>query len=351
MKSRIARVTEKGRVELLSEDVADPGPGQVLVRAVFSTLSPGTERALMAGLILPLPQTIGYSLAGIVEAVGSGVPGFQVGDAVVSTAAHAEYQCIDYRNLTPVPQGTALDQAAFFNLAHTAMYAIRRTHIQLGEPAVVLGQGLVGAITARLARLAGATPVIVTDIDATRLAIAKRLGADIAINSKESPDALVDAINSLGQGGVPVVFEATGQRAPLEEAINIVAERGRVMMMSTAKDAASPGITETLMMKGATLIGGYINSKPFALQRWDLEITDQWPPKIRPEASPYYHSDIWTSDADIRVILELIRHQRLDLEPLISHRFEVNDIPDAYQLVWRNDPSLIGGLICWGSKA
>lgn len=81
-----------GRVVLQTEDVGQPGPGQLLVKTQFSTLSPGTEADLLAGRILRLPQAIGYSVAGTVVAVGDGVSGYKQGDAVVATARHAAYQ-------------------------------------------------------------------------------------------------------------------------------------------------------------------------------------------------------------------------------------------------------------------
>jgi threonine dehydrogenase-like Zn-dependent dehydrogenase len=78
--------------------------------------------------------------------------------------------------LLPLPDGVDLEQAAFFNLAHTALNAIRRSSLQLGEACMVMGLGLVGVLTAQLAQLAEAIPVIVTDVDATRLAVARNMG-------------------------------------------------------------------------------------------------------------------------------------------------------------------------------
>lgn len=346
MKTQYA-VTELGKVILKTKDLPKPGPGQLLLEAEYSTLSPGTEHTLMAGHILPLPQNIGYSMSARVIDVGEGVTDYKAGDPVVTTGQHANYLLMDEHNVTPVPYDIDMEQAAFFNLAHTGMYAIRRTGIQLGEPAVVLGQGLVGAITAQLAKLAGALPIIVTDLDDTRLEIARNMGVHYAINPKTQPNELTKLVKSLGMGGVPVVFEATGARQPLEQAFEIVGERGRVMMLSVVHGSEAPKYDENLMMKGAVLIGGYINSKPFALRRFDLEIKGEWPPVISKNSTRYTSTDIWTSDEDIRVVLNLIKYGSLNLKPLISHRFAVDQIPEAYNLVWKQDPSLLGGVIHW----
>nr|WP_243760526.1 zinc-binding dehydrogenase [Aestuariicella hydrocarbonica] len=227
------------------------------------------------------------------------------------------------------------------------MYAIRRSGLQLGEPCVVLGQGLVGAITAQLARLAGAVPVIVTDIDDTRLAASRAMGVQHAINPLHDPDGVKEALKAEGLDGVAVVFEATGARAPLEQALDLVAERGRVVIMSQSGDGQLPKFADKLMFKGVSLIGGYINSKPFALYRSDLQITESWPPVMRTGLQRYGHSDCWTSDEDIRVFLRLVKSGRLDLRPLISHRLHWQQLPDAYQMVWDRDPALLGGLIHW----
>jgi threonine dehydrogenase-like Zn-dependent dehydrogenase len=74
---------------------------------------------------------------------------------------------------------------------------------------------------------------------------------------------------------------------------------------------------------------------------------DHWPPRIEDEPVRFVSSDIWTSDEDIRVILNLIRYGALDIKPLITHRFSVSQIPEAYDMVWRKEESLIGGVICW----
>ena len=347
MKTVIAKVESDGNVVLENAEIGEPDATEVLVQGNYSTLSPGTESSLLAGDILPLPQYIGYSLAGTVVKVGSDVTEYQAGDRVVATAKHATYQNIDQRLLTPVPEGVSLEHAAFFNLAHTALYGVRRSGLQLGEAALVMGQGLVGAITAQLARLAGAVPVIVTDIDEERLEVARSSGAHHAINAETQADELHTLVSSLGRGGIPVVFEATGRRQPLEQAVEFVGERGRVMMMSTVHGDVEPRVSNALMMKGAVLIGGYVNSKPFALHRTDLTIGDSWPPVVAKGTTRYSNRDIWTSDDDIRTVLNLIQHGSLDLEALISHRFSVEDIPGAYQLVANNDRSLLGGVIDW----
>jgi 2-desacetyl-2-hydroxyethyl bacteriochlorophyllide A dehydrogenase len=343
----IYAVAEQGRVVLKEKELPKPGPGQLLLEAEYRTMSPGTEYALMAGFIVPLPTSIGYSMAARVIEVGEGVTGYQPGDAVVTTGEHAQFLIMDELNVTPAPEGIDMEQAAFFNLGHTGMYALRQAKLQLGEPAVVLGQGFVGAITAQVAKAAGALPVIVTDLDEGRLDRAREMGVHYAINTKTQPEELNRVIDSLDRGGVPVVFEATGVRQPLEQAFEIVAERGRVIMISQVHGNEAPKYDENLMMKGASLIGTYVNSKPFRLRRADLQIKGAWPPVMDSQLTRYRNNDVWTSDEDIRVFLNLIKYGTINIRPLISHRFTYQDLPKAYELVWNHDPSLLGGVIRW----
>ena len=343
---------EYGKVTLQTKDLPAPGPGQLLLEAEYSAISPGTEHTLLSGQILPLPQKIGYSMIARVIDTGQGVKGFKAGDLIAATAEHASHLILDERLATPVPEGIDLEQAAFFNLSHTAMYGIRRTKVQPGESVAVLGQGIIGLLTAQLARIAGACPVIVTARNDGRLEYSKAMGAHHMINVRENPDELYYVVDRLGTGGVSVVFEAAGSREPLDSAFRIVKEQGRVMLLGVVSAADGGGglsheALVNLFEKGVTLIGGYVNTKPHSLKRHDLTMEKQWPPVLKEGAERFVSADVWTSDEDIRALLNLIRNGMLDIEPLITHRFSADRIPEAYEMVWKQDRSLIGGLIKW----
>ena len=311
---------QPGKVVLKEKEIPAPGKGEVLLKAKYSAMSPGTENGLLGEHIVPLPTSIGYAMAAEVIEVGEGVEDLKVGDHVVATVEHAQYVVTSELNCTLCPEGVDLKQAAFWNLGHTGMYALRRSNLQLGEPCAVLGQGFVGAITAQCARIAGAVPVIVTDLDNNRLEAAKKMGADVVINSKEDPDGLEREVAKLNRGGLPVIFEATGARGPLMQAAEL-----------------------------ASLIGTYVNSKPYKLRRADLLIEGAWPPVMGKKLNRYVNSDCWTSDEDIQVFLNLIKYGKLDVTPLISHEFSYKQIPEAYaDYVFPHvNPDMTGGLICW----
>lgn len=340
---------QPGKVVLKEKEIGAPGKGEVLLKAEYSAMSPGTENGLLGEHIVPLPTSIGYAMAAEVIEVGEDVETLKAGDHVVATVEHAQYVITSELNCTICPEGVDLKQAAFWNLGHTGMYALRRSGLQMGEPAVILGQGFVGAITAQCARIAGACPVIVTDLDDTRLEASRIMGVDVSINSGADPDGLEKAINELDRGGAPVIFEATGARGPLMQAAELVAERGRIVMISQVHGESLPPIDDPIMQKGASLIGTYVNSKPFKLRRADLLIEGAWPPVMGGKLKRYVNSDCWTSDEDIQVFLNLIKYGKLDITPLISHEFAYTEIPKAYaDYVFPNvDPAMTGGVISW----
>ena len=349
MKTLYASAQLDGTVALLEKEIPAPGPGEVLLKAKYSAMSPGTENGLLGNHIVPLPTSIGYAMAAEVIEVGPDVDELKVGDHVVATVEHAQYVVTSAMNCTLCPEGVDLKQASFWNLGHTGMYALRRSNLQMGEPCAVLGQGFVGAITAQCARIAGAVPVIVTDLDDERLEAAKKMGVDVAINSKTDPEGLEREVAKLNRGGLPVIFEATGARGPLMQAAELVSERGRVVMISQVHGEAMPPIDDPIMQKGASLIGTYVNSKPYKLRRADLLIQGAWPPVMGEKLTRYCNSDCWTSDEDIQVFLNLIKYGKLDIAPLISHEFKYTDIPKAYaENVYPNvNPAMTGGVICW----
>lgn len=349
MKTLYAQAQKGGSVALVEKELPAPGPGQVLLKAKYSAMSPGTENGLLGEHIVPLPTSIGYAMVAEVIEVGPEVYELKVGDHIVTTGEHAQYLIMDEMNCTICPEGIDLKQAAFWNLGHTGMYALRRSGLQMGEPCAVLGQGFVGAITAQCARIAGAMPVIVTDLDDDRLEAAKKMGVDVAINSKTDPEGLQREVEKLGRGGLPVIFEATGARGPLMQAAELIGERGRLVMISQVHGEAMPPIDDPLMQKGASLIGTYVNSKPFKLRRADLFIDGIWPPVMHRDLARYANSDCWTSDEDIRVFLGLIAYGKLDITPLISHEFKYTDISAAYaEHVYPNiDGNMTGGIIDW----
>ena len=197
------------------------GPGEVLVQAHYSMISTGTELTSLADSSPPSAGQLwtrrlskvtevarmaavrgpeetwratsarmegtslvtGYSLAGIVIAVGSDVtdivPGQRVACAGAGAAHHAEIVAVPRMLVAPVPENLPLDQAAAVTLGAIAMQGVRLARVGLGDAVFVVGLGLVGQITVALLKIAGCR-VIGTDLDPRKCTLALQMGADSA---------------------------------------------------------------------------------------------------------------------------------------------------------------------------
>lgn len=327
MRGQRAVVTAAGQVDLEPFDPPSPRTGQVLLRALTTLISPGTERAFFLSLDntdASYPYYPGYSFVGLVEACGAEVTALQVGDLVVCPAQHASHALVDAEVCLPLPAELPADQAAFFNLLAIAMQGLRKARIELGESVAVLGAGLVGILAMRLAQLSGGLPVIGIDLDAQRLELARRLGAD---DTLVGGDGLADDLRkNLGSAGADVVIEATGVPALVVTAFQLAAEMGRVVLLGSSRgDTERVNFYRDVHRKGLQIIGAHEITRP------------------RHENSPGY----WTRISEHKVCLELLARGRVDVSPLVTHRYNWREFAEAYAHLANWDKEALGILIEW----
>lgn len=306
---------------------ADPGPDEVLLQTRTTLVSPGTERAFY--LALPntsatYPLVPGYSNIADVAAVGAQVTTLKPGDRVASPARHQSHPVIAASRCVPVPTSLPDEEAVFFNLIAIAMQGVRKARIELGEPVVVLGAGLIGIFAARLAQLAGGLPVITVDLDAGRLELARLCGIDETLISDAS---LPDRVGALTDGaGAAVVIEATGAPPAVLSAFGLARDRGRVVLLgSTRGETDGVNFYRDIHRKGLTVIGGHEITRPLY------------------ENSPGW----WTQRDEHRVALALLGRGRIATAPLLSHRFGWRDFAGAYALLETGDRTALGMMIDW----
>ena len=172
MKARQAVIAEPFRAEVREVDLPDPGPGQVLVRTEASFVSPGTELAVFTGTHqwlrdpnLPdwkFPFRPGYSAAGEVVAVGTGVEGWKQGDRVSYPGNHASAELLTLAHergkLWRLPANLSADKAAMACVARYGLGASIRAGLTLGRSAAVLGLGVIGQFALRCLQAAGGLP-------------------------------------------------------------------------------------------------------------------------------------------------------------------------------------------------
>jgi NADPH:quinone reductase-like Zn-dependent oxidoreductase len=224
--SRAVRFDQYGGVDVLTVvDVEDPvpGPGQLLVRVKAAGINPGEGKIREGTLHERWPATFpsgqGSDLAGVVEAVGDGVTGFEAGDEVIgftdSRASQAELVVIDAENATPRPAGVPWEVAgALFVAGATAYAASRAVSPAEGDTVVVSGAaGGVGSLTVQLVRRSGATVIgLASEPNHEWLrghgVVAVTYGDGVADRIREAAPGGVDAfIDTIGGGYVELALE------------------------------------------------------------------------------------------------------------------------------------------------
>ena len=231
-------VAAPGIVRLESAELPPLAADEVLIRTTKTLISPGTERALLLnlpGLAVEYPKATGYSHVGEVIEVGSAVDGLTVGDRVASRSRHASQVIAKADNCHKLDANINDEEATFFQLLAISLQAVRKTRLEVGEAAAVIGAGLVGLLALQVCRAAGALPAIAIDSDCGRLKRAERLGADKTLLANQAAE-FAQSKSALSPG-VPVVIEATGNPAALETACQIAAVGGRLALLGSSRGA------------------------------------------------------------------------------------------------------------------
>ena len=214
--SRIVVVDGSGQVQVISRRVPEPGNGEILVRNHVSLLSPGTEgNKLSSRRREPNPDaddlSLGYQASGIVEAVGPDVTRIGLGERVAvmgDGAVHGDHSLVPQNLCVGLPESVSFEEGAFVNLAATALNAVRRAELQLGELVLVVGLGLVGQLVSELAAVSG-VHVLGMDRFNNRLAIAEATGIERTVRPSDSA-VHPDIADFMGNYGLDCAFMCFG---------------------------------------------------------------------------------------------------------------------------------------------
>jgi predicted dehydrogenase len=357
---------ESGRLEV--QEVPPPAllPAGVLVRVRRSLVSLGTERAVIElagkgplgkalerpdlarkvldkarqeGLwstygvvrnLLRAPIPLGYSCAGEVLAVGAEAGPFRVGDRVACAglghANHAEIDFVPRHLAAAIPDGVADDAACFVTVGAIALHGVRLAEPTLGDRVVVLGLGLVGQLCAQLARAAGAT-VVACDLDSDKMELARRLGAHHAAPPDELERTVAALTGGLGADAVLVCAAAKSSQA-LAQAAAVARLRGRVVVVG---DVGMELERRALFEKELSLVV----SRSYGPGRYDPDYEQHG----RDYPAAYVR---WTEGRNLGAFLELLARGAVDVAPLVTHRFAIDDAEDAYRIVTgeRREPAI-----------
>ena len=325
-------IPEPGIVEVRTVELPDPGPDEVEIRTVYSGISPGTERWVLTGRYNHMAEDIpafypcspGYQAAGIVERVGPDVEGLAPGDPVLTDGTRFLDPAIKQRGptkgphvsrhiekagqVTKLPRDTDLAAASLFRLAAVARHGVRLTQVQSGELVVIIGQGMIGQMSAQAARRVGAR-VIASDLIKDRVALSARYSADRAVDA--SREDLAEVVRAEAPIGADVVIDTTGSSQIFPLCRELIRDEGRIALQGYYPDPIC------------------IDFHPTHLKH----VTVTFPCG-------------WETSGDAALASDL-GSGKVTIAPLITHRFAYRNAADAYQLILEHPDQSLGVVLSW----
>jgi predicted dehydrogenase/threonine dehydrogenase-like Zn-dependent dehydrogenase len=271
------------------------------------------------------PMTMGYSSAGVVLACGAGVQQFKPGDRVASNGPHAGVVCVAKNLCSRVPDAVPFDQAAFTVLGAIALQGVRLARLGLGDTAFVIGLGLVGQIAVALLRANGCR-VLGTDLDPAKCRLAVQMGADRAETGLGAHQVL-DWTHGLGADAV-LITASTKSDGPVELAGEAVRPKGRVVAVGA--------------------VGLNLPRRPYYFKEAEFVVScsygpGRYDPDYEERGHDYPAAHVrWTEQRNMQAVLDLMAAGRLNLAPLITHRFPIAEADRAYQLIETGSEPYLG---------
>lgn len=295
----------------------------VLDKVKTDGLQPTIE-AVFNKLDQPLP--LGYCNVGRVAELGQGISGFAIGDRVVSNGKHAEVVSVPINLCAKVPDEVSDEDAAFTVLGAIALQGIRLVQPTLGETVVVTGLGLIGLLTVQLLRAHGCR-VLGLDFDKEKLALAKQFGAEVVDLAAGQDPIKVAELYSRGRGvDAVIVTAATKSSEPMHQAALMCRKRGRIVLV---------GVT------GLELSRDDFFKKELTFQVSASYGPGRYDPNYEEKGQDYPVGFVrWTEQRNFEAVLDMIAEGRLNVKPLISHRFAIDKADKAYELIGGSESSL-----------
>ncbi len=316
------------KLELVDVQKPVPGPGDVLIRVEAASICGTDIHIVRKGFpgVEP-PVTLGHEFSGVVAELGPGVEGIAVGERVTAEpfypcgechwcrigaynhcsdlGAHgfyidggmAEYVVASGERVFRLPPDVSFEEGAVVEPATNCVYSVDRVGLREGESVLVMGDGFAGLVFVQLARRLNAKPIVMVGHHDNRLEIAKAMGADLVVNNKrEDP---TDGVSSLTNGmGADLVIEAAGSRSSFLLAMQLVRNQGRILQFGVPEGEVSVDLSP-ILMKELTIVGS--------------------------RASP----GAWQET------VELVVSRQIDVRPMISQVFALNDTLRAFETAER----------------
>jgi predicted dehydrogenase len=352
---QVVQDLQSDQPEVLEVPVPSPAPGTALIRTVASFISAGTERTVIEfagkgmigkararpdlvrqtidkvrqdGLLSTLqavrsrldqPLPLGYSSAGVIEELGEGITNLRTGDRVACAgghAVHAEFAVVPEKMIARLPESVDFESGAAATLGSVALHAFRMSEVQVGERVAVIGLGLLGQLALQIARAAGCETLGV-DVDEARVELARGIGGS-ATNREQAVETGRTFTGGEGFDAV-LICAHTDDNDPLELAATLARDRATVVLVG--------------------VVGMEIPRKPYYDKELKFVVSRSYGPgRYDPT---YEESGVdypigyvrWTEGRNIEGFLDLIAANKIQVAPLITHRFPVESAEEAYQQI------------------
>lgn len=332
---KAATFVEPGRIVLTDKPIPEVGPRDALLRVTTTTIC-GTDVHILKGEY-PVAKglTVGHEPVGVIEELGAAVTGYQVGQRVIAGAitpcghchscldghhsqcggrmmggwrlgntldgCQAEYVLIPdaMANLALIPDGLTDEQVLMCpDIMSTGFSGAENGGVRIGDSVAVFAQGPIGLCAAIGARLAGATQIFTVDCLQERLTISRTLAADVTINFRDSDPVQVIRESTAGRG-VDVAIEALGTQSTFESCLRVL---------------RPGGVLSSLGVYSGKLT---LPLEAFAAGLGDIRVVSTLCPGGKER---------------MRRLMNVLESGRVDLRPLVTHRFPLDRIEEAYEL-------------------
>lgn len=321
--------------ELLDVEHFLPNEDEVTVELEYTAISAGTEKANFLGMRNAIdmseneegifPRTVGYSGAGIVVDIGGAVQDVKIGDKVVVYGGkHKKHINIKKDQIIKIPNEVSTMEASMAFISIFPLAAIRKTKLEIGESALVMGLGILGMFAVQQLKAAGAYPIIAADPVKERREFALTMGADYVLDPMDNNFS--STVVKLSNGGAKVCIEVTGLGIGLIQALDCMSEMGRVALLGCTRSSKFEiDYYGKVHGRGISLIGAHTRARP------------------KNDSS----AGLWTTKDDLKIILELIKGGRLNFKDMVCEIHSPEEAQNVYNRLVNEKNFPIGVLFDW----
>ncbi len=316
-----------GDMRLVDVEKPSPGPGEALVRVkavgVCASDVHYYHEGRIGDAVVTEPIIMGHEFAGVIAELGEGVTGLKVGDPVAVEPAVScgecelcrageinicreikfcgtppydgslrEYIAWPAENCVPVPEEWSMPEVAMLEPLAVGVYGVEMAEPVQGKSVAILGAGAIGLSLLQAAKAAGCGQVTVTDLIPERLEIARKLGADVALDAND-PEVVRNVVGS--SMGMDIVFEAAGENDAVCQATEIVRPGGMLVVGGIPREDRMCVTASVIRRKGLTI------------------------KMIRRSRNTLHRS------------IELVKQGRIDVSPFVTHTFPVERVVEAFE--------------------